>query len=154
LKVLHINSTRQGGGVAEILSSLRPLMNEVGIETDWLVIDGSPEFFAFTKDIHNALHGEPIQLAAAAMRLHRDVACINGAKVGSTTMMSSSCTTHNLCPRRAAPPAGVDLVLPMSTCQRHLRQRATTSRQWLSFMTPRCSHFPRMHGHSMCRSGS
>ncbi len=75
LKVLHVNSTRQGGGVAEILSSLTPLMNEVGIETDWLVINGSPEFFAFTKDIHNALHGEPIELAAPAMRLHRDVAC-------------------------------------------------------------------------------
>lgn len=80
LKVLHVNSTRQGGGVAEILSSLTPLMNDVGIETDWLVIDGSPEFFAFTKDIHNALHGEPIRLAAAAPQLHRDVACANGAQ--------------------------------------------------------------------------
>jgi trehalose synthase len=36
--VLHVNSTRQGGGVAEILSSLTPLMNDVGIETEWLVI--------------------------------------------------------------------------------------------------------------------
>jgi trehalose synthase len=80
LKVLHVNSTRQGGGVAEILSSLTPLMNEVGIETDWLVIDGSPEFFAFTKDLHNGLHGEPIELAGADMLLHRDVACGNGTQ--------------------------------------------------------------------------
>jgi trehalose synthase len=80
LRILHVNSTRQGGGVAEILSSLTPLMNEVGITTDWLVIDGSPEFFAFTKDIHNALHGEPIQLAAGSTRLHRDLACTNGAQ--------------------------------------------------------------------------
>jgi trehalose synthase len=80
LKVLHVNSTRQGGGVAEILSSLTPLMNQVGIETDWLVIDGSTEFFAFTKDLHNGLHGEPIELAAADMLLHRDVACGNGTQ--------------------------------------------------------------------------
>jgi trehalose synthase len=80
LKVLHVNSTRQGGGVAEILSSLTPLMNDVGIESHWLVIEGSPEFFAFTKDIHNGLHGEPIELGAAAMRIHRDVACGNGAQ--------------------------------------------------------------------------
>src|SRR5437016_12201495 len=59
LRVLHVNSTRQGGGVAEILSSLTPLMNDVGVMAEWLVIDGSPEFFAFTKDIHNALHGQP-----------------------------------------------------------------------------------------------
>ena len=60
LKVLHVNSTRQGGGVAEILSSLTPLMNDVGIQTEWLVIEGSPEFFAFTKDIHNGLHREAV----------------------------------------------------------------------------------------------
>jgi trehalose synthase len=78
LKVLHVNSTRQGGGVAEILSSLIPLMNDVGIETDWLVIDGSPEFFAFTKDIHNGLHGEPVGITPATIRLHRDVVHTNG----------------------------------------------------------------------------
>jgi trehalose synthase len=57
LKVLHVTSTRQGGGVAEILSSLTPLMNDVGIETDWMVIDGSAEFFAFTKDIQSDCTG-------------------------------------------------------------------------------------------------
>jgi trehalose synthase len=59
LRVLHVNSTRNGGGVAEILSSLVPLMNAVGITTDWEVIDGPPEFFGFTKELHNGLHGEP-----------------------------------------------------------------------------------------------
>ena len=80
LKILHVNSTRQGGGVAEILSSLTPLMNDVGITTEWLVIDGSPEFFAFTKDIHNGLHGEPIGLTTESMSLHRDVAHANGTQ--------------------------------------------------------------------------
>jgi trehalose synthase len=80
LKVLHVNSTRQGGGVAEILSSLTPLMNDVGITTEWLVIDGSPAFFAFTKDIHNGLHGEPLELTPESILLHREVAQANGAQ--------------------------------------------------------------------------
>lgn len=79
LKILHVNSTR-GGGVAEILSSLTPLMNDAGIETEWLVIDGSPDFFSFTKDIHNALHREVVELPPASMRLHRDVVHANGAQ--------------------------------------------------------------------------
>lgn len=80
IKVLHVNSTHQGGGVAEILSSLTPLMNDVGIETEWLVIDGSPEFFAFTKDIHNSLHGDAMELTARAMAVHSDIAHANAAQ--------------------------------------------------------------------------
>jgi len=80
LKVLHINSTRHGGGVAEILSSLTPLMDDMGIKTDWLVIAGPAEFFAVTKDIHNALQGQPITIAPAAMRLHRDIVQANGMR--------------------------------------------------------------------------
>jgi len=80
LKVLHVNSTPQGGGVAEILSSLIPLMNDLGIRTDWFVMTGSPEFFSFTKDVHNALHGEPVALAREYLALHADVAHANGAR--------------------------------------------------------------------------
>ena len=54
--VLHVNSTREGGGVAEILHRLVPLMNELGIKTDWAVIKGDQEFFTITKKIHNLLH--------------------------------------------------------------------------------------------------
>ena len=79
VRVLHINSTRQGGGVAEILSSLTPLMNELGIATDWHVIEGSPQFFAITKSIHNGLQGQQVQLAPAARLTHRDVALGNAA---------------------------------------------------------------------------
>jgi trehalose synthase len=77
LRVLHINSTREGGGVAEILSSLTPLMNDIGIETEWIVLEGTPEYFAFTKDIHNGLQGEPIALSSANMQRHREVALAN-----------------------------------------------------------------------------
>jgi trehalose synthase len=56
-RFLHVNSTRQGGGVAEILSRLLPLLDEVGVATRWEVIDGAPGFYAATKRIHNTLQG-------------------------------------------------------------------------------------------------
>ena len=77
LRILHINSTRQGGGVAEILSSLAPLMNDVGVATEWFVVEGTPEYFAFTKDIHNGLQDEQITPSFANMRLHREVTLAN-----------------------------------------------------------------------------
>jgi len=55
--VCHVNSTSFGGGVAEILHRLIPLMQDVGLKADWKVIEGADEFFAVTKTIHNALQG-------------------------------------------------------------------------------------------------
>lgn len=54
---LHVNSTRYGGGVAEILNRLIPMLNALGIDARWEVIEGNPEFFAVTKRFHNALQG-------------------------------------------------------------------------------------------------
>lgn len=58
IKVLHINSTRYGGGVAEILSMMEQLTNAVGIETKWETIQGTTDFFRVTKGFHNALQGK------------------------------------------------------------------------------------------------
>lgn len=58
LRVMHVTSTSRGGGVAEILSSLVPLMQEVGIDATWKVISGEANFFSITKKIHNLLQGE------------------------------------------------------------------------------------------------
>jgi len=57
--VLNVNSTRVGGGVAEILNRLVPLLQEVGVDARWDVIRGTQEFFDLTKRMHNALHGKP-----------------------------------------------------------------------------------------------
>jgi trehalose synthase len=57
--VWNVNSTARGGGVAELLSSLVAYARGAGVDVRWLVIDGSPEFFAVTKRIHNRLHGAP-----------------------------------------------------------------------------------------------
>ncbi|MBI2862219.1 MAG: glycosyl transferase family 1, partial [Chloroflexi bacterium] len=56
-RVLHVNSTAFGGGVAELLSSLVPLMNDLGLAADWQVMKGADEFFQVTKVMHNALQG-------------------------------------------------------------------------------------------------
>jgi len=63
LKVININSTYYGGGVAEILNSLTLLMNTLGIKTEWRVIKGTPDFFTITKKMHNALQGGEINLS-------------------------------------------------------------------------------------------
>jgi len=61
--ILNVNSTFVGGGVAEILSRMVPLLNQLGVDTRWRVISGDTRFFEITKKFHNALHGsqsEPI----------------------------------------------------------------------------------------------
>ena len=62
LRVLHVNATPVGGGVAEILQSEIPLLQSLGIVADWWTIDGAPEFFEVTKSMHNALQGNPREL--------------------------------------------------------------------------------------------
>ncbi|OQX53817.1 MAG: glycosyl transferase family 1 [Candidatus Omnitrophica bacterium 4484_213] len=68
--ILHINSTCQGGGVAGILASLIPLMNDVGIEAGWRILHGNPDFFSITKKFHNALQGEQINLSEIKKELY------------------------------------------------------------------------------------
>ena len=59
-KVVHVNSTRVGGGVAEILHKLVPLMEELGLEVTWEVITGEGDFYHCTKRFHNGLQGDPV----------------------------------------------------------------------------------------------
>jgi trehalose synthase len=62
-RVLHVSATAYGGGVAEILYTLVPLMKDVGLEAEWQVIYGREEFFNATKLMHNALQGNPQDLS-------------------------------------------------------------------------------------------
>lgn len=61
-RIKMVNSTAVGGGVAEILTRLVPLLNEVGIATKWDVIKGDENFFSITKAFHNALHGRDVEI--------------------------------------------------------------------------------------------
>src|SRR5690606_30484669 len=56
-RIQHLSSTYTGGGVAELLARLVPLMRDVGLEATWDVITAQRAFFQVTKDFHNALHG-------------------------------------------------------------------------------------------------
>ena len=69
--VVHFNSTFQGGGVAEILYSLLPLMNDAGLYAEWRTLYGSPDFFMITKKFHNALQGDRINLTEVKKRLYQ-----------------------------------------------------------------------------------
>lgn len=69
-KMVHINSTYQGGGVAEILNSLVILLNDVGIETDWRILHGNLDFFTITKKFHNALQGDRINLSSKKKEIY------------------------------------------------------------------------------------
>ncbi len=60
--IQNINSTSVGGGVAEILNRMVPILSQMGVDARWDVIKGGEEFFAVTKKFHNALHGTPEQI--------------------------------------------------------------------------------------------
>jgi trehalose synthase len=68
--VVHVNSTYYGGGVAEILSGIVPLMNDVGIAAGWRMLRGTPDFFDITKKFHNALQGNSLNLTEMKKKLY------------------------------------------------------------------------------------
>jgi hypothetical protein len=61
-----VNSTAVGGGVAEMLNRLVPLLSELEVPTHWEVITGGNDFFEVTKAFHNALHGSAYELTKSA----------------------------------------------------------------------------------------
>jgi len=69
-RVLNINSTYMGGGVAEILNSLAPLLNDVGVDAGWRIIRGTSDLFSITKKLHNALQGDKINLTDMKKELY------------------------------------------------------------------------------------
>ncbi len=71
VKVLHVNSTYYGGGVAEMLYTLIPLMNDAGISADWRIMRGTPDFFNITKEFHNAVQGDEINLTDVKKDLYQ-----------------------------------------------------------------------------------
>jgi len=69
-KILTINSTAVGGGVAEILNRMVPLLKELEIDIRWEVIKGGEQFFDVTKKIHNALHGKEVEIGSQELEVY------------------------------------------------------------------------------------
>jgi len=78
-RVLHVNATPYGGGVAEMLRVLVPLMNDVGLEAEWQVISGHDDFFRVTKAMHNNLQGMELEWTAEMERTWQEHNDFNAA---------------------------------------------------------------------------
>ena len=82
--VWNVNSTARGGGVVELLNPLVAYARGAGVDARWVVIDGTPEFFAVTKRIHNHLHGaegDGGQLCADARHVYEQVLARNASEL-------------------------------------------------------------------------
>jgi trehalose synthase len=77
LRLQHINSTSVGGGVAEILTRMVPLLRDLGMDTTWDVIKGNQAFFGVTKAFHNALHGGEETITEEMLEVFRATTAMN-----------------------------------------------------------------------------
>jgi trehalose synthase len=78
-RVAMINATSFGGGVAEKLYALIPLLKDLGLQVDWWVLEGSCEYFQVTKLFHNALQGQEGSLSDTEIEIYRRNSALNAA---------------------------------------------------------------------------
>lgn len=90
--LLHVNSTRYGGGVAEMLHRLVPFFNELGIQTRWEVVKGSELFYKTTKSFHNALQG---QQELVTDEMYNEYNRINAENVKSISLEGDLAVIHD-----------------------------------------------------------
>jgi len=106
--VVHVNSTRQGGGVAEILNWMIPLMNELGLDASWEVIEGNPDFFQTTKAFHNGLQGGEVGFSPHMTDIYESTLAANADRLRSVLEKADFVIIHDpqpamlleLCPNR------------------------------------------------------
>jgi trehalose synthase len=80
LRVVHLNSTFYGGGVAELLDSLSLMLNYAGVDTEWRTLQGARDFFSVTKKMHNALQSGTINLSDLKKNIYEDVIAKNARR--------------------------------------------------------------------------
>jgi trehalose synthase len=94
-RVVHVNSTRVGGGVAEILAKLVPLTRELEIDAAWEVIEGDREFFECSKTMHNGLQGDPVFLGDAAVKVYQETNASNADRLRDTLEQADFVFIHD-----------------------------------------------------------
>ena len=82
--IQHINSTLVGGGVAEILGRMIPLLQELAVDARWDVIKGGERFFAVTKKFHNALHGRQEEISDEDFDVFRQISDENIREINTS----------------------------------------------------------------------
>ena len=142
LRVLHLSATAFGGGVAEILYTLIPLMNDVGIEAEWQVMLGREEFYNVTKRLHNALQGNPDSLSEEEWKIFERYNALNATEIsgrmGRDHRPRPPARGHprSTCRRRAATGSGA----ATSTCPLRTRTPSTTWCRSCASTTTRVFH--------------
>ncbi|RKX24428.1 MAG: glycosyl transferase family 1 [Candidatus Zixiibacteriota bacterium] len=107
-RVVHVNSTRVGGGVAEILGWLVPLMEDLGLDTSWEIVEGAPEFYQITKSFLKALQGNKVPLTRRMLDTYEKTSEENAERLRPTLEDADFVFIHDpqpaalfdLCPNR------------------------------------------------------
>ena len=106
--VVHVNSTKEGGGVAEILYWMIPLMKELGIDASWEIIEGNSDYFHTTKTFHNGLQGNNVYLTDKMIQAYEETVAENNERLRSKLENADFVVIHDpqpaylydLCPNK------------------------------------------------------
>jgi trehalose synthase len=94
-RFLHVNTGRYGGGSAEILNRLVPMMQDLGIEAAWEVIVGDPDFYATVRTLELAVAGQEQPISEAMLRSYEETAAVNASKF---SLEADLAMVHDLAP--------------------------------------------------------
>ncbi|MHC4608475.1 MAG: glycosyltransferase [Planctomycetota bacterium] len=133
MKIVHVNSTKEGGGVAEILHKMVPLMNELGLDSSWEVITGEREFYECTKGFHNALQGNRVAIPESRLKAYEKTNARNADALREKLEAADAVFIHDpqpapllkLCPKRKGKwvwRCHIDLSHPHRPVWRYLRK--------------------------------
>jgi trehalose synthase len=95
VRVIHINATPNGGGVAEILTSLVGLMRGLGLDAQWYVLAPEPAFAQITKKLHHALQGGAAALSLLETAWYRAYTAREAARLAATERAADLWIMHD-----------------------------------------------------------
>ncbi len=95
MRVVHVNSTREGGGVSEILHRLIPLKKELGLDAVWEVVTGDADFYQCTKKMHNALQGDRENISEALYAHYEQTNAQNHERLASILSEADLVVIHD-----------------------------------------------------------
>jgi trehalose synthase len=132
MKVIHVNSTREGGGVAEILNWLVPFKQQLGLDAEWEVITGDTAFYQCTKSFHNGLQGAQVAIPSDLLATYEQTNRDNAERLRSKLEQADFVFIHdpqpapllNYCPDRKGKwvwRCHIDLSRPYRAVWKYLR---------------------------------